>query len=72
MPDNYTPEFTADNLARINKALASGALSVEYADKKVTYQTTTDLLRLRELIKSELGLHKGRNLRVYSDDRKGL
>jgi len=72
MADLELPEFTQANLRAINKAIASGVLSVEYADKKVTYQSTSDLIKVRELIKGELGLNSGRNLRVYNDYNKGL
>lgn len=67
-----TPEFTEANLKAINKAIAAGALEVEYADKRVKYHSASELIQLRELIRGELGLNKGRSTRVYSDYTKGL
>lgn len=72
MADIELPDFTQANLTAINKAIASGALSVEYADKKVTYQSTSDLIKIRELIRGYLGKNNGRSLRVYSCTDKGL
>jgi hypothetical protein len=47
-------EFTQTNLTAINKAIASGALIVEYDGQKITYRSMSELMRARDLIKSEL------------------
>lgn len=46
--------FTLDDLAKIEAAIASGELSIEYNDKRVTYRSTYELLRARSLIRGEL------------------
>lgn len=46
--------FTQTNLDAVNKAIASGALTVEYDGQKIIYRSMSELLRARELIKSEL------------------
>jgi hypothetical protein len=47
-------EFTQSNLTAINKAITSGALIVEYDGQKITYRSMGELMRARDLIKSEL------------------
>lgn len=67
--------FTTDDLTAINNAVKSGALSVRYADgRAVTYQSLADLLRVRDLIRADLGLvgdDAGRTHR-YGTHSKGL
>ncbi|WP_186169797.1 phage head-tail joining protein [Burkholderia gladioli] len=46
--------FTQGQLAAIEAALASGTLTVEYNGKRVTYQTVSELMRVRDLIKNDL------------------
>lgn len=46
--------FTQQNLDAIEKAIATGTLSVEYNGKRITYRSMSDLLRARDVIKAEL------------------
>jgi hypothetical protein len=46
--------FTQQNLDAIENAIATGTLSVEYNGKRVTYRSMSDLMRARDVIKSEL------------------
>ena len=46
--------FTQQNLDAIEKAIATGTLSVEYNGKRVTYRSMSDLLKARDVIKAEL------------------
>lgn len=46
--------WTQEDLDRIEAALASGAREVEYADKRIVRYTLDELLKLRDLIKTEL------------------
>lgn len=48
-------EFTQADLEAINAAIASGATSVRHGDKAVTYNTTAELIALRDRIIRELG-----------------
>lgn len=48
--------WTQEQLDAIESAIANGTLSVEYADKKVTYRSLEDLLRVRDLMRKALGL----------------
>lgn len=44
-------DFTQADLDAVNKAIASGELSVRYGDKSVTYRGIDELLRAQEVIK---------------------
>ena len=46
--------FTSSDLAAIESAIASGELSVQYADRRVTYRSVDELLKARELIAKAL------------------
>lgn len=46
--------FTQQNLDAIERAIATGTLSVEYNGKRITYRSMSDLLRARDVIKTEL------------------
>ena len=48
------PGFTVTQLEAIERAIASGTLKVRYDGKEVTYQTLTELIAARNLIRSEL------------------
>ena len=67
--------WTADDLIVLEKAIATGATSVQYADKSVDYMSLTDMLRVRQMIRDELGLNgtdAANNGRRYGSFDKGL
>lgn len=49
--------FTLAQLEAIETAIASGSLTVRYADKMRTYRSLDDLLRIRSTIRQALGLN---------------
>jgi hypothetical protein len=51
--------FTQQNLDAIEAAISAGTLTVEYNGKRITYQSTADLMRVRNLIKSDLESRSG-------------
>jgi hypothetical protein len=65
--------WTITDLSLLETAIAQGATRVKYADKEVEYRSLTDMLRLREQIKLELGIttkaNNGRKIGIYN---KGL
>jgi hypothetical protein len=63
--------FTQTQLEAIEKAIAEGVLKVKYENKEVEYRSLDDLLKLRDLIKAELGL-SARGGRRYVSTNKGL
>ena len=48
--------FTLAHLNAIDEAIASGALTVKYSDKEVTYGSFEDLMKRRRFIAGQLGL----------------
>jgi hypothetical protein len=46
--------FTQQNLDALEQAIATGTLSIEYNGKRITYRSVADLLKARDVIKTEL------------------
>ena len=51
--------FSQTDLDAVNKAIASGALTVEYGDKRITYRSMDDLLKAKSVISEELAAASG-------------
>ena len=64
--------YTLEQLNALDEAIASGTLTVEYADKKVTYRSQREMLDLRRLIMTELGLISGNSGRKFAEFDKGV
>lgn len=64
--------FTASDLAAIERAIASGELVVQYADKRIEYRSVAQLRQAREMIRGELAaasseiVRGGTTLAVFS------
>lgn len=56
--------FTQAQLDTLEEAIAGGVLTVEYADKRVTYHSLDQMLALRDQMRRELGV--GSNTRRYT------
>lgn len=63
-------DWTSEDLETINDAIASGALEVEYNDRRVKYRSMNELMKARELIRKSLGLTKKTGT-VYATASKG-
>lgn len=46
--------YTEIEYQTLSSAVASGALTVEYGDKKVTYRSLDDMLRILSIMKAQL------------------
>jgi hypothetical protein len=46
--------WTADQLAALDAAIASGTLTVEFENRRVTYQNLEQLLKLRSLMVADI------------------
>lgn len=57
--------FTSADLDAIDRAIASGELTVTVEGKSVTYRSLSDLQRARELIQSSLAASAGGTARAY-------
>jgi len=51
--------FTLENLSLLEEALVEGAKRVKYTDKEVEYRSLDEMVKIRNLMKKELGLDKG-------------
>lgn len=47
--------YTQPQLDALETAIAEGALKVEYGDKKVEYRSLNEMIRIRDIMRSELG-----------------
>jgi len=63
--------WTAEHLATIEEAIATGALEVEYNDRRVKYRSMNDLIKARNLIRKCLGLTSKSGTRVLCKTDKG-
>ena len=63
------PAFTLEQYNALNNSIAQGTLTVEYGDKTVTYRSLDEMLRIRNIIATELGIFNkgnGRKVGVFS------
>lgn len=63
--------FTQAQLDKLEEAIATGALEVEYGDKRVRYRSMAEMLQARELMARALGKRK-KSDRRYAEFHKGL
>jgi hypothetical protein len=64
--------YTVEQVATLEAAIAQGATSVQYADKKVEYRTLADMRSVLNDMKNELGLLTGKKRRFFPSFNKGL
>lgn len=65
--------FTQQQYDSLIAAIAEGALTVKYQDKLVTYRSLDEMLRLRALMRDELGINAPSDGGiVYASFSKGL
>lgn len=48
--------FTTDQLTALEEAIASGQLSVRFNNREIRYQSTSEMIALRDRMRSELGI----------------
>lgn len=62
--------FSKEQLEQLETAIAEGTLIVRYADKSVQYRSLEDMLRLREVMRTEIGMNK-KQTRFFAQHSKG-
>lgn len=60
------------DLDEIEKNIATGALTVKFSDKEVTYRSLAEMMQVRDLIREKLGLAKKTGQRFFANFDKGL
>lgn len=64
--------WTLAQLTAIEDAIGAGALRVKYADREITYADTASMLKVRDMMRRELGLADANAARKYASFSKGL
>lgn len=63
--------YTTDQLTTLTNAISLGATKVQYADKTVEYRSMSDMLRLKAIMESELGLSSTSNRKKFVEFSRG-
>ncbi len=66
--------WTQTQLDALDVAIVSGSLRVRYSDREVMYRSLDEMIRIRDLMRADLGLlgdNGGRNY-MYAGFSKGL
>lgn len=64
--------YTLIQYQTLSDAIATGALTVHYGDKTVTYRSLDEMIRIKSMMESELFPEKNRNGgRRYASFSKG-
>ncbi len=64
--------YTTLEYETLVKAIAQGALIVEYGDKKVTYRSLNEMMRIKREMEGELNTVTKKPSRRYAEHSKGL
>jgi hypothetical protein len=64
--------YTIDQYNVLTEAIAQGALKVKYADKEVEYRSLDDMIRIKNMMETELGLKKSVIKTKYAKFTTGL
>lgn len=64
--------YTQTDLDGLDAAIKTGALTIEYADKKVTYRSMSEMLQVRAAMLADLGLTQVDSGRVFASFDKGI
>lgn len=63
--------FTLTHLEALELAISQGTTRVKYENKEVEYRSLEEMLKLRDVMRAELGLVK-KSARLYASHNKGL
>lgn len=64
--------FTQQQLQKLEAAIAKGVTTVRYSDKTVEYRSLNEMIRIRDLMRKELGLIEKAGVRKKAQFSKGL
>jgi hypothetical protein len=64
--------YTSEQVTALEEAIATGALEVQYTDKRVKYRSIDDMIKVLNLMKRELGLNDSSKCRKTAVTGKGL
>lgn len=64
--------YTQEQLSALEAAVAQGVLTVEYGDKKVTYRSLNEMLRLIDMMRKDIGVSPKNGGKKFAQFDKGL
>lgn len=64
--------YTVQDLQALEAAIATGALEVEYADKKIKYRSLAEMQQIRNQMLQELGTAPKTPKRIFAQHSKGV
>jgi hypothetical protein len=64
--------YTLEMLQTLEAAIANGVRDCYYGDKRVSYRTLDEMIRIRDIMREELGLTKPNGGRKFATHSKGL
>jgi len=64
--------FTAEDLAALEQAIAKGVMRVKYTDKEITYRSLDEMLKIRDIMRNCLGITSNKSLRKVASTNKAL
>ena len=64
--------YTLEDLASLERAISTGTRDVFYGDKRVTYRSLDEMLRIRNIMRAELGVSSTEKRVIYPQHSKGL
>ena len=64
--------FTSEQLAALEEAIAQGVTTVAYNGKTVTYRNLADMIKLRDMMRKELGQVSSGSTTILTKFGKGL
>lgn len=64
--------FTTSQYSALVAAITTGATEVNYGDKKVTYRSVNEMIRIKNMMEAELGINKTKSKKVLTSFNKGL
>lgn len=64
--------FTQEQLDALEEAIAQGVTTVAYGDKRVEYRSLQDMIRLRDMMRKDLGQVTAGGTTVLPKFSKGL
>lgn len=65
-------DYTEQDLSALNKAIAQGARKVKYSDKEVEYRSLEEMIKIRNMMKEDLGQSSSGSSRRFASHSKGL
>lgn len=67
-----TNEEKKDLLDKLERAIYSGHMKVKNGDKEIQYNSSSEMMKIRDSLKAELGLIPRGPKRIYAGHSKGL